>query len=175
MCFALLRATIMCSVLILMYVPIFAQSSLYVASPPLLLSQSDPKLIPNPATLTRKSPILMHAHTHSVFLPRPRPHTPVTHIDTRSLFLSLCVPVHSISTPLSKQAVCTSYPLWCFPTVISSQCGGISRNSYCNDISFSFCSHKEEFGSAVSLCWRLSGNVNWNLLQSIYCKKTAIR
>lgn len=27
------------------------------------LSQSDPKLIPNPATLTRKSPILMHAHT----------------------------------------------------------------------------------------------------------------
>lgn len=90
MCFTLLCATIMCTVLKLMYAPIFAQSSLYQA---LLLCLSQiPKLIPNPATLTRKSPVLMQAHTctHSRFL---------TH---------LCLSLSFLSFSLSLTHMCTA-------------------------------------------------------------------
>lgn len=128
------------------------------------LSQSDPKLIPNPATLTRKSPILMHAHTHSVFLPHPRPHSPVTHTHTFS-FIPLCTCTQHLSCLyFSKKHrlyiscdICYIFTVWW------------RSWKYCNDIYFLFTQGRVWQHIVVTLD---AVNVNRNLLQSIYCKKT---
>lgn len=168
---SLLGVAIICSLLILMHMLIFAQSSLYVAkviSPPFPMSQSDPKLIPNPATLTRKSSVLMHAHTHGVFLFHlPALAPPIIQTHTLS-GLSLCVPVHSIS--LYVFVICTHISIsnTCYANIFTVWW------HFCKFIrwwNFSFCSHKVEFGCVLSLWKRLSGNVIQILLRSIECQQ----
>lgn len=171
---SLLGVAIICSLLILMHMLIFAQSSLYVAkviSPPFPMSQSDPKLIPNPATLTRKSSVLMHAHTRRLPLSPPCPRTP-HHSNAHTCHtlsgLSLCVPVHSIS--LYVFVICTHISIsnTCYANIFTVWW------HFCKFIrwwNFSFCSHKVEFGCVLSLWKRLSGNVIQILLRSIECQQ----
>lgn len=137
---SLLGVAIICSLLILIHMLIFAQSSLYVAkviSPPFPMSQSDPKLIPNPATLTRKSSVLMHAHTHGVFLFHlPALAPPIIQTHTHATHFQVYPSVYLCTASLYTFSWFAHILAFLIPVMlISSQCGGIFANSYGDEIS----------------------------------------